>query len=235
MKDEELLQLVQVFYDDPILFSEHILGIIPDVQQAEIITSVYTKKKASVRSGRGCGKTFAAGIVIWHFLCTRSMSQVYITAASGGTIQGALWPTLSKMYDNMHEMYKSQFELQSVNIKHREHPHTWFAMARTARAENPEAMAGAHAKSMLYIVDEASGVSDAMYNSIFGSLTEEDNYILLLSNPRRLSGFFYQSHHPKSKQVYAQLHMDAINSTFVTNDSIENWKNCCLRLPRSCR
>lgn len=223
--EQNLLALIQLYYDDPILFCQQVMNIYPDEQQTKVILALYERKKVSVRSGRGCGKTWAAGIIIWHFLCTRSMSQVYITAATGGTLQGAIWPTLGKMYDKMNSIYKEQFEFQASQIKHKEHPYTWFAMTRTARIENPDAMAGSHAKSMLYIVDEASGVTDEMFRVILGSLTEEDNYLLLLSNPRRLSGFFFASHKPSVKDTYAQLHMSAINSAWVSKDSIEQWKN----------
>ena len=223
--DEELQTLVETLYHNPCLFSELILGIKPDKQQTEVINALYERKYVSVRSGRGCGKTWCAGIIIWHFLCTRAYSQIYITASSGGTIQGAIWPTLAKLHDNMESMYKDQFELQSTMIKHKTHKLNWFAMTRTARQENPEALAGSHAMQMLYVIDEASGVADAMFNSIFGSLTEEDNYLLMLSNPRRLNGFFYESHQYKARNVYAQLHMNAIKSEFVTDKSVNHWRD----------
>lgn len=86
-------------------------------------------------------------------------------------------------------------------------------------------MAGSHALNMLYVMDEASGIDDGVFNSVFGSLTEDDNYLLMLSNPRRLNGFFYESQQYKSKDTYAQLHMNAIKSDFVTQKSIDNWKN----------
>jgi len=220
-----LESLVQLYHDEPITFSHQILNIYPDIQQGNVIQSLYQRKKATVRSGRGCGKTWAAGVVVWHFLCTRSNAQVYITAPAGGTISGAIWPTLGKMYNSMNPIYRDQFDFQTAQIKHKEFPHTWFAITRTARQENPDAMAGAHAENMLYIIDEASGVSDEMFRVIVGSLTESDNYLLMLSNPRRLSGFFFESHKPVNKKTYAQLHMSAIKSKWVTKESIEHWKN----------
>ena len=220
---EGLEGLIQIYHDDPITYAHQILKVYPDEQQSSVIQQLYHKKKATVRSGRGCGKTYAAGIVIWHFLSTRANAQVYITAPSGGTLSGAIWPTLGKIYQEMNPMYKDQFDLQTSQIKHKEHPLTWFALTRTARLENPDAMAGSHAKNMLYIIDEASGVTDEMFRIIFGSLTEQDNYLLMLSNPRRLSGFFFESHKPSAADTYAQLHMSAIKSKWVTPESIEHW------------
>ncbi|MDN5184446.1 hypothetical protein LVK61_19900 [Escherichia coli] len=56
-------------------------------------------------------------------------------------------------------------------------------------------MAGEHADHLLYIIDEASGVSDKAFSVITGALTGKDNRILLLSQPTRPSGYFYDSHH----------------------------------------
>ncbi len=218
-----LESLVQLYHDDPITFSHQILKVYPDLQQSGVIQNLYQRKKASVRSGRGCGKTYCAGVIIWHFLCTRANAQVYITAPAGGTISGAIWPTLGKIYQTMNPIYKDQFDFQTTQIKHKEFGSTWFAITRTARQENPDAMAGSHAENMLYIIDEASGVSDEMFRIIFGSLTEQDNYLLMLSNPRRLSGFFFESHKPSNNETYAQLHMNAIKSEWVTKESIEHW------------
>jgi len=223
--NEKLAQLLTLYFNDPVIFAEQILHVHPDSQQKNILRSFYTgRKRVTIRSGRGSGKTWLAGILIWHFLCTRYFSQVYATAASGGTVSGALWPTLGKIYEGMEPLFKDQFEFMAASIRHRQYNHTWFAMTRTARAENPSAMAGAHAKYMLYVIDEASGFTDDMFNSVFGSLTEEHNYLLMLSNPRKLSGFFFNSHKPTAVDVYDQYTMSCINSEFVTKSQIENWK-----------
>ena len=223
---KEFEALIQLYHDDPIIFCENILNIKPDDQQREVLETFYNGKiRTTVKSGRGAGKTWTAGMIIWHFLCTRSHSQIYITAPAGGNIQGAIWPTLGKLYANMHPMYKEQFEFQTTQIKHKEFPHNWFALTRTARQENPDAMAGTHAENMLYVIDEASGVSDDMFRVVSGSLTETYNYLLMLSNPRRLSGFFYKSHLPMNKirEQFNQLHMSALKSKWVTKESIKHW------------
>lgn len=224
-EDKNIMSLIQLYYDDPILFSQQILHVYPDEQQIEVINGFYNRKRVTVRAGRGCGKTWVAGIIIWHFLCTRSNAQVYITAASGGTISGAIWPTLGKLYDNMESFYRDQFDFQTTRIKHIQHPHTWFAQSRTARIENPDALAGTHAINMLYVIDEASGVGDPMFMIIKGSLTQDNNYLAMFSNPRKLSGFFFESHDPKNSNIYSQHHMSCIISPWVLKGSIEEWKD----------
>lgn len=223
-EDKDLLELMEIYYDDPVLFCRQILHIEPDEQQEEMLYALRDNKKATAKSGRGAGKTFGAGMGIWWFLNTRFNAQVYITAASGGTIQGAIWPTIAKLHQEMDPLFKNCWDLQTTQVKRKQYPATWFCLSRTARKESPESLAGAHAENLLYIIDEASGVDDAIFKSVFGSLTEEENYLLMLSNPRRLSGFFFESHRPYSSTIYKQITMSAIKSRWVTDKSIESWK-----------
>jgi len=226
IEPDKLLEFLKILYKDPIFFSKYILHIEPDSQQAEVIRSVYSfpTKKVAVKAGRGSGKTWAASILIFHFLCTRSHSQVYLTAATGGTLHGAIWPTLSKIYDGMNPYYKNIFDFQNSAIRHKESPNSWFCMLKTSRAENPDSLAGSHAKNMLFVADESSGIPEENFKIIQGSLTEENNYLLMLSNPRRLSGFFYNAFLPANKTVYKQITMTCIDSEWVKQEHVNDMK-----------
>ena len=68
----------------------------------------------------------------------------------------------------------------------------WFAVARTAT--KPENMQGFHEDNMLFIVDEASGVADPIMEAIVGTLAGDNNKLLLMGNPTKTSGTFYDSH-----------------------------------------
>lgn len=68
----------------------------------------------------------------------------------------------------------------------------WFAVARTAT--KPENMQGFHEDNMLFIVDEASGVADPIMEAILGTLSGDNNKLLLMGNPTKTSGTFYDSH-----------------------------------------
>jgi len=221
---DELVELMLLYYRNPVLFAQQILNVYPDKQQTEVLNSLVTNKKLTIKSGRGAGKTWCAGIAIWWFLCTRYNAQLFVTAASGGTIAGAIWPTIAVLHQDMHPLFKDDFEVQATQIKHKSFPSTWFCIQRTSKKENPEAMAGSHSENMMYLIDEASGVDDAIFRAIFGSLTEEENYLIMLSNPRRLSGFFFESFRPSNGEIYKQITMSALNSKFVTRESIRAWE-----------
>jgi hypothetical protein len=58
----------------------------------------------------------------------------------------------------------------------------------------PERFAGWHREHMLAIVDEASGVAEPIYETLLGVLTGAHNHLLLIGNPTRATGTFYESH-----------------------------------------
>lgn len=67
----------------------------------------------------------------------------------------------------------------------------WFAVARTAT--KPENMQGFHEDNMLFIVDEASGVADPIMEAVLGTLSGENNKLLMCGNPTRTSGTFFDA------------------------------------------
>ena len=57
-------------------------------------------------------------------------------------------------------------------------------------------------KQIFLILDEASGISDKAINILTGALTEKDNRMLMMSQPTRPSGYFYDSHHKNAKSEH---------------------------------
>ena len=80
------------------------------------------------------------------------------------------------------------FDYQKTKIYFKALPERWFATARTA--STPENMAGFHEEHILFVVDEASGISDEIFEAVEGALTTKDAKLLVCGNPTRNSGFF---------------------------------------------
>jgi len=45
------------------------------------------------------------------------------------------------------------------------------------------------------VADEASGIAQEVFDTSKGALTNENVILLLISNPTRLDGYFFDSHH----------------------------------------
>lgn len=76
---------------------------------------------------------------------------------------------------------------------------------------------------MMFIVDEASGVADPIMEAITGTLTGENNKLLLMGNPTKTSGVFYESH-TKDRALYRCHTVNAENVERAKKDNIKTLK-----------
>ena len=111
------------------------------------------------------------------------------------------------------------YDITTQYVRITESPETWFARAKTARKEAPEALAGVHGDYVMMLVDEASGVAEEIFNTAEGALTNENILVILISNPTRLMGTFYDSHH-KDKQNWQTFTFNSKESPIVDDEFV---------------
>jgi hypothetical protein len=182
------------YTNNPIGFVRDIIGAEPTEQQIEALTALANGTHVSIKSGHGTGKTtFLAWAILW-WNYTRYNARIPCTAPTEAQLKNVLWAELSIWHNQMDRFFKDKFMITSDRMYHVEHDKTWFAVARTARSEKPEALQGFHGENLLFIIDEASGVAEEVFTVVRGALTEEDNRCVMTSNPTRTTGFFYNSH-----------------------------------------
>ena len=95
----------------------------------------------------------------------------------------------------------------------------WFAVARTAT--KPENMHGFHERNMLFIVDEASGVADPIMEAILGTLSGENNKLLLCGNPTRTSGTFFDAFNA-DRAIYKCHTVSSADSARTNKENIQS-------------
>lgn len=212
--DEEAL----FFYaNEPIYFVEDLLHANPDQHQRDILRSIRDYPMTSVRSGHGIGKTAVESWVIIWFMITRPFPKIPCTAPTQHQLFDILWSEVSKWLRSNPDLTEDIIWTQE-KIYLRGHPEEWFAVPRTAT--NPDALQGFHADHLLYILDEASGISDKTFEPVLGALTGPDAKLLMMGNPTRLAGFFYDSHN-KSRAAYNAMHIDGRDSERVSQEFIQ--------------
>ncbi len=217
----ELQEAINYYYSRPVEFVEDIIQAVPDKPQRKVLNSLVHNRMTSVRSGHGVGKsTVEAWSILW-FLVTRPFPKVPCTAPTQRQLFDVLWSEVYKWMRNSKTLENSIMWTQN-KLYLKEHPEEWFAVARTAT--KPDAMQGFHADNLFFIIDEASGVSDKVFEPILGALTTADSRLLMCGNPTQLSGFFYESHH-KNRHSYNAIKIDARESGRVSKESIETLKN----------
>lgn len=171
-------------------------------------------RKISIASGHGIGKTSDLSWVILWFLFVNYNSQIPCTAPTADQMYDVLWKELSIWIDKMPPAVKAKYDWGRDHVRIKESPETWFARAKTSSKENSEALAGVHADHVLTIADEASAVEERIFNTAEGAWTSGDILVILISNPTRTEGYFYDTHH-KLKENWQTLQFSSIDSPIV--------------------
>ena len=90
------IDLLDVYWDNPVAFAEDMLDFHPDIWQAKVMMDIASSSKVSVRSGQGVGKTgVEAAIIIW-FLSCRPFPKVVATAPTMQQLYDVLWAEVAK-------------------------------------------------------------------------------------------------------------------------------------------
>jgi hypothetical protein len=215
--DQQLERIIRELWDDRIGFAKHIIGVTPTDQQGDLLRALDERDHVSVGSGHGCGKSGAEAIAVLHYMSCRPFPKIPCTAPSKHQLYDILWAELSKWHRRMHPIFAHQFAWTKEKFFHKAHPEEWFAGARTATKENPEALQGFHADYVFRVIDEASGVPEAIFEVAEGAHGQIETKELMCANPTRLEGTFYDSHH-KLKKFYHTLTWSCLDSPIVPKD-----------------
>lgn len=203
--------------ESPLFFVTQMLGMKPTLQQAKVLTAIaHPGTKAAIASGHGIGKsTLMAWIALW-FLATRENAKIPCTAPTAHQLEDILWGELRANIKRMQPWFRDQFVVNKhqVTLKNS----TGFIVARTARPENPEALQGFHGDELLFLIDEAAGIDDKIFEVAYGALTAPNARALMAGNPTQLSGFFYRTFHSENSWIrwqFSSIDTEIVDEAFV--------------------
>lgn len=207
-------------------FACEVFGVVLDGWQERALRAYGEgHRRISIRACHGPGKTFIAAVMVWHQMVCRFPQHTVCTAPSRGQLEDALVKEVLSLGARLPAPLRALFEIKKNRIELRRAPDDSFFSARTARAENPEALQGVHCDAgwVLLIADEASGVHEKIFESAAGSMSGHRATTLLLSNPVRTSGFFFDTHH-KLKDMWLTIHVSHKDSSRVSPDFVEDMR-----------
>ncbi len=179
---------------DPLIFVEKILGVDTlEPWQREALEGVRDNGRIAVKSGHGVGKTaFISWCVLW-WLCTRKPCKILVTANSEAQLRDVTWSEIHMWARQLPQGLFDRYEWGLERIQLKGAPSDCFASRRTASIDRPESLQGFHSEHTLVIVEEASGVPDPLYIPMLGALSTEGSKFLLVGNPTRGNGYFYDA------------------------------------------
>ena len=223
--DNPFLKLMKRYRSDPVLFSREVIGINPDDWQCELLRAVADPeiRRVSCRSGHGVGKSTAVALAaVWHVLM-RVPSKTVVTAPTSAQLFDACFAEMKNIAKRLKPPFDDLLEIKSDRIELKSQPETTFISCRTSRQEQPEALAGVHADSVLLLADEASGISPNIFEAASGSMSGHNATTVLTGNPTRNTGFFYDTHN-RLKDDWYTMHVSCVDSPRVADDFVEDMK-----------
>ncbi|WP_200296302.1 DEAD/DEAH box helicase family protein [Rhodospirillum rubrum] len=200
--------------------------------------------KVTVRAGHGVGKTTATAAAIWWHLECFDYSKTPCTAPTASQLEQILWSELARLRRRADARaqgtglpaalrLEALFAVSGRAIADRGTPREWFVVARTARRDQPDALQGFHASdidleagagpevsaksggaALMFVIEEASGVPDAVFEVAEGALSSPGARLLMVGNPTRNTGFFARSH-KRDRASFTALRLRCADSPLV--------------------
>lgn len=177
----------------------------------------------------GCttsGKDRFAAQGAWHTLGTKFKSKVIATAPNEGTLDDNLFGEMGELYQQS-PLMQAMFEFGTRNIRARGVlGRNWFMIGRVAKQtagggkgepRQAEGLAGRYAEDTLAIGDEASHPDmNPRIDALVGSSTSPDRRVLLIGNPLRNNGRFYEHAMVPAKMIgWMKRHVGYLDSPFT--------------------
>lgn len=208
---------------DPIGFVHEVLGQGTWAKQDEILLAARDHDRVSVVSGHKVSKSNTAACVALWFYCTFPEGRVVMSSVTARQVDEILWREVRKLRSRAGRCLacKAAEELRSkadrakapspmpcphsstVDGKMNEQARTGLRAPDYLRqivgftAREAEAVAGVSGENLLYILDEASGIPQPIFEAIEGNRAGGAR-ILLFSNPTRTEGEFFESQTSKA-------------------------------------
>ena len=201
---------------EPVRFVREVFHVEPTEQQRQGLEALTGSAHITIRSGHGTGKTAFLAWSIIHAMTCYYPSRIPCTAPTGHQLDDILWRELALWHQAMEPQFQQLFDYKIREFNLKSNPEISFAVGRTSSRERPEALQGFHMHSGLlrFIIDEASGVPDKVFEVAEGALSTRHSSVLMTSNPTRRRGYFYDSHHMFGDE-YLCLHWDSEKSPLV--------------------
>lgn len=173
----------------------------PDLWQREILEIFPHKPRIAMKACKGPGKTALLTWLCWNFLLTRPHPKIAATSITKDNLDDNLWTEMAK-WQHRSPLLQEAFTWTKTRIFAKDHPETWWMSARSwpkggSKEQQADTLAGLHADFLMFIIDEAGGVPDAVMAAAEAGLANAMNgneaHIVMAGNPTHLEGPLYRA------------------------------------------
>lgn len=188
-----------------------------DVEQQAVISSVQHNPMTAVASGTARGKDFVAACAALCFLYLTPKfkdnklvenTKIALTAPTGRQVSNIMTPEIRRLFRNA-----GFLDGRLVSDDIRTNWEEWFLTGFKADDNNTEAWSGFHAVNTMFVVTEATGMSEKIFNAIEGNL-QGNSRLLIVFNPNVTTG--YAAKAMKSER-FTKFRLNSLNAENVVN------------------
>lgn len=173
-------------------------------KQQEIMLALEDHNRVAVRSCHDSGKSFVAAVISSRWLDGHPQGQARIvtTAPTMTQVRGILWVEINQLHER-------------ANLAGRVNQTEWWigsylaGIGRKPSDYRPEAFQGLHARWVLIVIDEASGVSASLIDAAETLATNVNAKILMIGNPDDPQSEFAKIHAEPVKYGYHTIKISA--------------------------
>lgn len=245
--DLELADEISKYYTDPLGFVifaypwgepgplEGFAG--PDKWQADFLRDLGSEVKRrafngrdpvepirmAISSGHGIGKTTLVAWIVNWIMSTRPHAQGTISANTFTQLETKTWAQIDRWTRLC--ITAHWFRISGGSLYYAASPKTWFCNPQSCKEENSEAFAGQHAvtSTSFYVFDEASAISDKIYEVAEGGLTDGEPMIFLMGNATRSNGKFHRVTFGSERERWNQRSIDSRECALTNKIQIAQW------------
>ena len=184
---------IALWRQKPDVFVREVLGATPDPWQDQVLKEFPNNQRIAMKASKGPGKSCIEAWLAWNFLLTRPHPKIAATSISGDNLRDGLWSEMAKWMEKS-PLLKENFIWQKERIFFKKYPETWWMSARNwSKSADINALgntlAGLHADYIMFILDEAGGIPDAIMASAEAALSScKEGHLVQAGNPTHLEG-----------------------------------------------
>lgn len=174
------------------LFAKEVLHARLDDEQKAILRAVQTERMVAVASGTARGKDYIAAVACLCFMYLTPRwkdgklvknTKIAMTAPTDRQVRNIMVPEVRRLFKSA-GVLPGRLVGYDIRTQYEE----WFLTGFKSSADNTEAWSGFHAVNTMFVVTEASGISETIYNAIEGNL-QGNSRLLIVFNPNVTTGY----------------------------------------------
>ena len=194
MAEKNDVELYESWRNDWNLFAKEVLHVNLDDEQKAILKAVQEYPRVSVMAGTARGKDFVGAVAALCFMYLTpefdkegkliKNTKVALTGPTGRQVSNIMYPEVSRLYNGARITLPGRLVSTDIRTDWEE----WFLTGFKADDTNHEAWSGFHAANVMFVVTEATGISELTFQAIEGNL-QGNSRILCIANPNTSIGY----------------------------------------------